>query len=63
MNISIEDAPSARTYDELALSKQLTYKRSKEYLLCDKTVLAVSENILMHYNMIFGKCMMQLTGG
>ena len=49
VKIFIEDAQELRTSDQLALFKQKTANRRKEELFRDKTVLDVSEKILMHY--------------
>ena len=55
VKICIEDASEARTDDRLALSKQLTANIRKEDLLCDNTVLAVSEIYIdgLYYNKMF----------
>ena len=47
LRICIYYLPAESAVDLLDLSKQLTAKRSKEELFCDKTILDVSENILM----------------
>ena len=53
-NMCIEDTPEPRYADQLALSKQLTIKISKEEILFDKTVLAVSEKYIyaLYYNKV-----------
>ena len=53
VKMCIDCALEDRSGGKLALYKQLTSKRSKEDLLCYKTVLAVSENISMHYIIMF----------
>ena len=55
VEICIKDAPAARASDKLDLSKQRTSKISKEDLLHDKMVLAVSEKYIdaLYYKEIF----------
>ena len=68
-NMCIEDEPSAHSTDRLYLSKQRTENIREEELLCDKTVLSVSENFIdvLYYNKKFilchvGTLLLQLTG-
>ena len=49
VKMCIEDAPEERAVDQLDMSIQLTANIRKEEILRDNMVLAVSENILMHY--------------
>ena len=55
VNMCIEYAPEARAADRIAISKQRSTKRRKEYLLHDKTVLGVSEEYIdeLYYNDMF----------
>ena len=52
VNICIENAPAVRANYRLDISKHKTAEKRKEEILNDKTFLAVSENILMHYIMM-----------
>ena len=69
VKMCIEDAPEERAVDRLDMSIQLTANIRKEEILRDNMVLAVSENILMHYISIrrfilwnIVTLLMQLTG-
>ena len=69
VKMCIEDAPEERAVDQLDMSIQLTANIRKEEILRDNMVLAVSENILMHYISIrrfilwnIVTLLMQLTG-
>ena len=55
VKIYIEDTPAACATDQLAMFKQITSKRIKKEILCDKMVLAVSEKCIyaLYYNEMF----------
>ena len=51
----IEYASAARSAEWIALSQQLTSKKSKEYILHDRMVFAASEKYIdeLYYNKMF----------